>query len=130
VTIRMVRTPPRRACSPSAGRTRWGLKDVAREAGVSHALVTHYVGTYAALVDEALASHVRRCRAAFFERFAQSGDDDVGAWLEHLYQGDERSAVRARRRVGIAVEPPGPRGLLPPAASRGYPRSSRRSCSG
>jgi AcrR family transcriptional regulator len=63
-----------------------GLKEVAREAGVSHALVTHYFGTYHALVDEALATHVRRARAAFFERFAQSPDDDVGAWLEHLFQ--------------------------------------------
>ena len=31
-----------------------GLKEVAREAGVSHALVTHYFGTYAALVEAAL----------------------------------------------------------------------------
>ena len=63
-----------------------GLKEVAREAGVSHALVTHYFGTYAALVDEALASHIRRARAAFFERFGKTAEDDVGAWLEHLFQ--------------------------------------------
>ena len=31
-----------------------GLKDVAREAGVSHALVTHYFGTYSALVEATL----------------------------------------------------------------------------
>jgi TetR/AcrR family transcriptional regulator, repressor for neighboring sulfatase len=63
-----------------------GLKDVAEEAGVSHALVTHYFGTYDALVDEAIASHVRRGRAAFFERLAHTKDDDVGAWLAALFQ--------------------------------------------
>jgi AcrR family transcriptional regulator len=63
-----------------------GLKDVAREAGVSHALVTHYFGTFDALVDEALGSLVRRARAAFLERLAKSPDDDVGAWLEHMFQ--------------------------------------------
>src|SRR5688500_13324653 len=31
-----------------------GLKPVARAAGVSHALVTHYFGTYAGLVDAVL----------------------------------------------------------------------------
>ena len=31
-----------------------GLKDVAREAGVSHALVTHYFGTYDGLVEATL----------------------------------------------------------------------------
>ena len=31
-----------------------GLKEVAKAAGVSHALVTHYFGTYANLVEAAL----------------------------------------------------------------------------
>ena len=31
-----------------------GLKEIAREAGVSHALVTHYFGTYTGLVEAAL----------------------------------------------------------------------------
>jgi AcrR family transcriptional regulator len=39
-----------------------GLKDVAREAGVSHALVTHYFGTYAALVEATLERRFRRLR--------------------------------------------------------------------
>jgi AcrR family transcriptional regulator len=63
-----------------------GLKEVARGAGVSHALVTHYFGTYAALVDEALATHIRTARAAFFARLAQTKDDDVAGWLEHLFR--------------------------------------------
>jgi AcrR family transcriptional regulator len=40
-----------------------GLKDVAREAGVSHALVTHYFGTYAALVEATLERRFERLRA-------------------------------------------------------------------
>ncbi len=39
-----------------------GLKDVAREAGVSHALVTHYFGTYAGLVEAALERRIRTLR--------------------------------------------------------------------
>src|SRR4051812_23554771 len=39
-----------------------GLKDVAREAGVSHALVTHYFGTYAALVEATLERRFDKVR--------------------------------------------------------------------
>lgn len=39
-----------------------GLKDVAREAGVSHALVTHYFGTYASLVEATLERRFERLR--------------------------------------------------------------------
>lgn len=39
-----------------------GLKDVARAAGVSHALVTHYFGTYAGLVEAALERRFQRLR--------------------------------------------------------------------
>ncbi|MDF2695504.1 MAG: Transcriptional regulator, TetR family protein [Labilithrix sp.] len=39
-----------------------GLKDVAREAGVSHALVTHYFGTYDALVEATLERRFQRIR--------------------------------------------------------------------
>lgn len=41
-----------------------GLKDVAREAGVSHALVTHYFGTYAKLVEATLERRFERMRAS------------------------------------------------------------------
>jgi AcrR family transcriptional regulator len=40
-----------------------GLKDVAKEAGVSHALVSHYFGTYAALVDAVLELRGENLRA-------------------------------------------------------------------
>ncbi len=40
-----------------------GLKEVAREAGVSHALVTHYFKTYAGLVEATLERRFARLRA-------------------------------------------------------------------
>jgi AcrR family transcriptional regulator len=61
-----------------------GLKEVAREAGVSHALVSHYFGTYERLVEEALAAHMRASRADLLARMTASAEDDVGAWIEHL----------------------------------------------
>jgi TetR/AcrR family transcriptional regulator, repressor for neighboring sulfatase len=39
-----------------------GLKEIGREAGVSHALVTHYFGTYAGLVEAALERRFNRLR--------------------------------------------------------------------
>jgi AcrR family transcriptional regulator len=39
-----------------------GLKDVAGEAGVSHALVSHYFGTYTALVDAVLERRAEQLR--------------------------------------------------------------------
>src|SRR5687768_15092191 len=45
-----------------------GLKDVAREAGTSHALITHYFGTYAGLVESVLQRRLMRLREATFEQ--------------------------------------------------------------
>lgn len=61
-----------------------GLKEVAREAGVSHGLVSHYFGTYEALVEEVLAARMRAQRADLLARMATSADDDVDAWIDHL----------------------------------------------
>src|ERR1700733_1325987 len=43
-----------------------GLKDVARVAGVSHALVSHYFGTYDRLVDAVLERRAALTRAGVF----------------------------------------------------------------
>ena len=48
-----------------------GLKDVARAAGVSHGLVTHYFGTYSALVEATMERVVDRARAAIVTRLAE-----------------------------------------------------------
>jgi TetR/AcrR family transcriptional regulator, repressor for neighboring sulfatase len=50
-----------------------GLKDVAREAGVSHALITHYFGTYAGLIEAALERRVRSLRETMLGRLREAG---------------------------------------------------------
>jgi len=54
-----------------------GLKEVAREAGVSHALVTHYFGTYAALVEAVLERRFMRVREALVTELAGAFDGTV-----------------------------------------------------
>jgi AcrR family transcriptional regulator len=50
-----------------------GLKDVAREAGVSHALITHYFGTYAGLVEATLERRIRALRERVLGKLASTG---------------------------------------------------------
>jgi AcrR family transcriptional regulator len=66
-----------------------GLKDVAREAGVSHALVTHYFGTYAALVEATL------------ERRFQAMRDELVPVVLRLVEShaDVRAMLAAHRRA-------------------------------
>jgi AcrR family transcriptional regulator len=64
-----------------------GLKDVARVAGVSHALVSHYFGTYDGLVDAVLE---RRTAITRGQVFAELLKDDAelrpGALLDRLWE--------------------------------------------
>jgi TetR/AcrR family transcriptional regulator, repressor for neighboring sulfatase len=48
-----------------------GLKEVAREAGVSHALITHYFGTYAGLLEAALQRRTRALHEATLTRLRE-----------------------------------------------------------
>jgi AcrR family transcriptional regulator len=50
-----------------------GLKEVARGAGVSHALITHYFGTYAGLIEAALERRIRTLRGELLERLRDAG---------------------------------------------------------
>src|SRR5262245_37100522 len=50
-----------------------GLKEVAREAGVSHALITHYFGTYAGLIEAALERRLRALRETMLSRLREAG---------------------------------------------------------
>jgi TetR/AcrR family transcriptional regulator, repressor for neighboring sulfatase len=50
-----------------------GLKKVAREAGVSHALITHYFGTYAHLVEQTLERRLVALRERIRDRLREAG---------------------------------------------------------
>ena len=50
-----------------------GLKDIGREAGVSHALITHYFGTYGGLIEAALERRVRALREKIVAQLLVSG---------------------------------------------------------
>ena len=50
---------------------RVGLKEVAREAGVSHALITHYFGTYAGLLEAALERRLNAIRETLLARLRE-----------------------------------------------------------
>ena len=88
---------PRRRRSPEEARTELldaadrvfrhhqpdqvGLKDIASEAGVSHALVTHYFGTYSGLVEATLERRIRALRMAIFDKLREGGALDRPAEL-------------------------------------------------
>lgn len=50
-----------------------GLKEVAREAGVSHALITHYFGTYAGMIEAVLERRIRALRERMLVRLREAG---------------------------------------------------------
>jgi AcrR family transcriptional regulator len=62
-----------------------GLKDIARAAGVSHALLSHYFGTYEGLVEAALADHLTRQRVEGLARMAKA-PPHPGAWLDIAFE--------------------------------------------
>jgi AcrR family transcriptional regulator len=73
-----------------------GLKDVALAAGVSHALVSHYFGTYTALVSAALERRLALVRERVFadllDRRSEVGAADL---LERLWSAlDDRTTLR------------------------------------
>ncbi len=63
-----------------------GLKDVARAAGVSHALVSHYFGTYEALVEATLEGHLARHREEALARMAASAGEGPSEWLALAFE--------------------------------------------
>jgi AcrR family transcriptional regulator len=50
-----------------------GLKEIAREAGVSHALITHYFGTYAGLIEATLQRRLNALRETMVARLGEAG---------------------------------------------------------
>ncbi len=71
-----------------------GLKDIARTAGVSHALVSHYFGTYDRLVDAVLERRAAQTRAGVFSELLDPENQlRPGALLDRLWDaaGDQTS---------------------------------------
>ena len=56
-----------------------GLKEIAREAAVSHALVTHYFGTYAGLVEAALERRFHILRESLVKQLFIAFERNPGA---------------------------------------------------
>lgn len=50
-----------------------GLKEVAREAGVSHALITHYFGTYTGMIEATLQRRLTSLRETMISRLRDAG---------------------------------------------------------
>jgi AcrR family transcriptional regulator len=97
-----------------------GLKEVALAAGVSHALVSHYFGTYVELVDEVLVRRIRQIRATALGRLADPSvlmDTEgllaalFGALEDPLYVRLSLWAMAAQRPSGYVSFPFRDRGM-------------------
>ena len=62
-----------------------GLKEVAREAEVSHALITHYFGTLDGLVEKVFERRTQRLRATIIERLATTGISNAEQLIATLF---------------------------------------------
>jgi AcrR family transcriptional regulator len=132
ITRRVARALPRRRRPPELARQeildatervlaasqpdQVGLKEVAREAGVSHALITHYFGTYAGLLEATLERRLRKMREVVLARLREPDalgrpgelleilfrtlDDPVHLRLMRWLQASERPA--ASHALGLA----------------------------
>ena len=62
-----------------------GLVDVAREAGVSHALVSHYFKTFEGLVEAVVNQHVGGLAAAMLERLSAADNLETRELLREVF---------------------------------------------
>jgi AcrR family transcriptional regulator len=85
-----------------------GLKDIATEAGVSHALITHYFGTYAGLVEATLERRIRAVRERILERLRDTSVlQRPGELLALLFRALEDPLHLRLTRWLLASERPG-----------------------
>ena len=72
-----------------------GLADIAREAGVSHALVSHYFGTYVGVVDAVLERRRAAVRARIVSRIAKADLVDPDELIDAVFEAlSDRTFVR------------------------------------
>ena len=78
-----------------------GLKAVAQSAGVSHSLISHYFGTYDALVEEALRAHLADTREETLQRVASLVDAGPHEWIDASF--DQFAGPVAGRLLAWAI---------------------------
>ncbi|HRC55194.1 MAG TPA: TetR/AcrR family transcriptional regulator [Kofleriaceae bacterium] len=82
-----------------------GLKEIAEEAGVSHALVTHYFGTFGGLVDAVLEQRVVALRERMLARMAEpSALSRPGELLTMLFDSLEEPVYKRLWMWVLATE--------------------------
>ncbi|MEZ4364074.1 MAG: TetR/AcrR family transcriptional regulator [Kofleriaceae bacterium] len=81
-----------------------GLKEIAREAGVSHALITHYFGSYAGLLDAALESRVTALREHIAQRLSELGIERPGELISTLFEALEDPVHKRLWTWAVATE--------------------------
>ena len=82
-----------------------GLKDVAAATGVSHALVSHYFGTYAELVESVLVRRIRLLREAALVKLAQPDSlVDSAALVDVLFTALEDPLYKRLSLWALAAE--------------------------
>lgn len=96
-----------------------GLRDIAREAGTSHALVTHYFGTYEGLTRATLERRIESMRRQAIERLARATFTPKDLPLLELLLDSVEDPVMVRLLAwalltGRADALPGPPGALRP----------------
>jgi AcrR family transcriptional regulator len=85
---------------------RVGLKEVAAEAGVSHALITHYFGSYAGLIEATLERRVRALRERLLDRLREAGVASAEEMLGLLFRALEDPVHLRLMRWLLASERP------------------------
>jgi len=79
-----------------------GLRDVAAEAGVSHGLITHYFGTYDALVEAVFARRAQGVAEEVARRFMEAKPTDTPSDLIRVVVQTASDPVQLRL-VGWAI---------------------------
>lgn len=67
-----------------------GLKDVAKKAGVSHALVTHYFGSIEKLIEAALERYAEKQRGLAIARIASAPELGPREWMRQFFDWGSR----------------------------------------